>query len=81
MTPMRVVVIMIVTLAISSPALAQTLTCSTSFHQGYRFCDDGHGHRCMEWEHDPAEDLVAHPPPDPDNVDGACPMTPQEENK
>jgi hypothetical protein len=32
-----------------SPALAETLFCSTSF-QGYRVCDDGHGYRSTEWE-------------------------------
>jgi hypothetical protein len=68
-------------IGVTGPALAETVTCSTSFHEGYRFCDDGHGHRCIEWERDPAEDLVVHPPPDPDNVYGACPMTPQEEKK
>ena len=30
-----------------SPALAETLFCSTSF-QGYRVCDDGHGYRSTE---------------------------------
>ena len=32
-----------------SPALAETLYCSTSF-QGYRVCDDGHGYRSFEWQ-------------------------------
>ena len=52
MTPMRAMtVIMIATLDISSPALAQTVTCITS-SQGYRVCDDGHGHKTTEWDRD-----------------------------
>ena len=63
-------VIMIATLDISSPALAQTVTCITS-SQGYRICDDGHGHKTTEWrwqdmtftKHtDDPYDLIAHPP-------------------
>jgi hypothetical protein len=34
--------------ALGSPALAQTVTCITS-SQGYRICDDGHGHSTTEW--------------------------------
>jgi hypothetical protein len=50
MTLMRaVIVIMIVTLASSSPALAQTVTCSTSF-QGYRVCSSPDGYKSTEWQ-------------------------------
>jgi hypothetical protein len=36
---------------VASPALAQTVYCTTS-SQGYRVCDDGHGHHSTEWERD-----------------------------
>ena len=37
--------------ALGSPALAQTVICITS-SQGYRICDDAHGHSTTEWERD-----------------------------
>jgi hypothetical protein len=49
MTGINVFVIAAVFIGVTGPALAETVTCSTSFHQGYRFCDDGQGHRCIEW--------------------------------
>jgi hypothetical protein len=40
---------LIIALVSVSPALAETLFCSTSI-QGYRVCDDGHdGYRSTEW--------------------------------
>jgi hypothetical protein len=52
MTPMRAMLIAsLVSALAASPALAQTVTCTTSF-QGYRICDDGHGHSTTEWERD-----------------------------
>ena len=46
---MRTVLIAVVFVSVSGPALAETLFCSTSF-QGYRVCDDGHGYRSTEWQ-------------------------------
>ena len=74
MTAMRAVIIAAL-ISVTGPTLANTVTCS-AFISGHRVCDDGHGHRCIEWERTPAEDLVAHPPPDPD-----CPLPPHEEKK
>ena len=70
-----------VALASMTPALAGPLTCSTS-SQGYRICQDQHGHRCIEWERDGLiiRDLTAHPPPGPDKID-ECPMTPQGDHR
>ena len=67
--------------SVINPALAETLTCSTS-SQGYRICQDQHGHRCIEWERDGLiiRDLTAHPPPGPDKID-ECPMTPQGDHR
>lgn len=73
---MRALIAVAAALTSLTSASAETLHCSKSF-QGYRICDDGHGHRCAKWEHDPAEDLVARPPV----TDPPCPTMPQEENK
>jgi hypothetical protein len=62
---MRSLISVAVVVLASTPALAATLTCSTS-SQGYRICRDQHGHRCIAWERDDdliIRDLTAHPPP------------------
>jgi hypothetical protein len=79
---MRAIIIVAAVLVQSTATLdAETLTCSTS-SQGYRICQDQHGHRCIEWERDGLiiRDLTAHPPPGPDKID-ECPMTPQGDHR
>ena len=81
MTMRAIIIAVAAALASMTPASAGTLTCSTS-SQGYRICQDQHGHRCIEWERDGLiiRDLTAHPPPGPDKID-ECPMTPQGDHR
>ena len=50
---MRAALVVIISAALASitPALAETLTCATSF-QGYRICPGPGGYRSTEWERD-----------------------------
>jgi hypothetical protein len=70
MRAMLIASLMSTVAALGSLALAQTMTCITS-SQGYRICDDGHGHSTTEWhwqgmtftkQTDDPYDLIAHPP-------------------
>ena len=60
----------------ASAAHAETMTCSKTLHD-YLVCQDSHGRRCIQWEHDDPviRDLTARTPGSFPEDGDICPPT------